>query len=183
METFDERKFREMVIYIAEKSRRDPRFGATKLNKILFCADFTAHRELGRSISGAQYRHLSEGPVAAELPSITTKLSAAGEVAISESYAGAFLQKRIIPQRRADLSVFSDAELAIIDKIIGELWSLGAKQVSELSHGEPAWRLTREGETIPYRTAWLSAEPLTNEQIEAGREIAERHSLLESPTL
>ena len=31
---FNDRKFRELVIYIAEKCADDPTFGATKLNKI-----------------------------------------------------------------------------------------------------------------------------------------------------
>ena len=54
-------KFRELVLYVARKSEADPRFGATKLNKILFYADFWAYSKLGRSISGQKYRRLDQG--------------------------------------------------------------------------------------------------------------------------
>jgi len=183
METFDERKFREMVVYIAGRSRGDACFGMTKLQAILFYSDFAAYRQLGRSISGAEYRQLSVGPAANELPATTDGLVAEGVVSIVQMSAGPHVEKRVNPQRRADLSVFTDAELAIIDKAIGDFWRLSATQASALSRQEPGWRLTRPGKVIPYRTAWLSAAPLSDEQIAAGKEIAERHGLLESSTI
>ncbi|MGH2586103.1 MAG: type II toxin-antitoxin system antitoxin SocA domain-containing protein [Dehalococcoidia bacterium] len=183
METFDERKFREMVVYIAERSRSDVCFSMTKLHAILFYSDFAAYRQLGRSISGAEYRHLSVGSAASELPATSDGLIAEGAISVVRVSAGRYVEKRANPQRRADLSVFTDDELAIIDKAIGDLWRLSAKQAGALSRQEPGWRLTRSGEVIPYRTAWLSAAPLTDEQIVAGKEIAERHGLLESPTI
>lgn len=60
-------KFRELILYVANMSRNDPDFGAVKLNKILYYADFRAYRELGRPISGAAYRKLSEGPAPRQL--------------------------------------------------------------------------------------------------------------------
>ncbi|HZQ34888.1 MAG TPA: hypothetical protein VFD32_03070 [Dehalococcoidia bacterium] len=49
----DSRKLGELILYVAEKSSDDPRFGATKLNNILFFSDFLAFGQLGRSITGA----------------------------------------------------------------------------------------------------------------------------------
>ena len=73
MRQFDGSKFRELVLYIAEQSEGDPRFGAVKLNKILYYSDFEAFRVLGESITGATYRKLSEGP--APLQMLETKES------------------------------------------------------------------------------------------------------------
>jgi len=36
----DERKFKELILYVADKCSDDPDFGAVKLNKILFYSDF-----------------------------------------------------------------------------------------------------------------------------------------------
>ncbi len=62
MREFDAAKFRELFLYIAESCAEDPRFGAVKLNKILYYADFEAYRRLGEPITGDTYRKLSEGP-------------------------------------------------------------------------------------------------------------------------
>ena len=52
---YDAGKLGELIVYIVENSLGDPYFGKTKLNKILFAADFEAYRQRGRSITGADY--------------------------------------------------------------------------------------------------------------------------------
>lgn len=59
---FDESKFKELVLYIATNTSRDPTVGAVELNKILYYSDFIAYKRLGRPITGAAYQKLSEGP-------------------------------------------------------------------------------------------------------------------------
>jgi len=54
------------VLYLARQSSEDPGFGAVKLNKLLFFADFEAFRLLGSSITGATYEKEEYGPVARE---------------------------------------------------------------------------------------------------------------------
>lgn len=58
----ESQKFSELLLYVSRLAESDPRCGATKLNKILFYADFSAYRALGRSISGQTYRKLQHGP-------------------------------------------------------------------------------------------------------------------------
>ena len=48
----DGAKLRELMLYITQKSEGDPRFGKTKLLKILVEADFTFYARTGRSITG-----------------------------------------------------------------------------------------------------------------------------------
>ncbi|GAO27760.1 type II toxin-antitoxin system antitoxin SocA domain-containing protein [Geofilum rubicundum] len=57
--TPDLRKFSEMVVFFAEKLQP----WKTKLNKLLFYADFMMHKQTGFSMSGIQYRALPMGPV------------------------------------------------------------------------------------------------------------------------
>jgi hypothetical protein len=45
---FDKEKFKELVLYLAEKCETDPSFGVTKLNKLLYYCDFVAYSELGK---------------------------------------------------------------------------------------------------------------------------------------
>lgn len=173
----DTTKFREAIVYIASKSSKDKRFGATKLNKILYYSDFSAYRKLGYSVTGAEYQHLKEGPVPRDLPEAQEYLTIDGAIQIQKRPYFNFIQNRIIAMRAPDTSVFNHDELAIMDEVIEWLWDMNGSQVSDLSHNEIGWRVTDENETIPYRTAWLSARPLTTEQIELGRKIAERNGL------
>jgi len=72
--TINEKKFQELMLYIASRSADDQKFGATKLNKILFYADFQAYLSLGKSITGAEYQRLGNGPAPRELKSLEADL-------------------------------------------------------------------------------------------------------------
>lgn len=49
---------------------------------------------------------------------------------------------RLVPNRSADTSLFTDEELAAVDKTLDELRELNSSQVSALSHREPGWLVT-----------------------------------------
>src|SRR3989337_1094906 len=95
---FDEDKFRELIIYVANKCEGDIYFGATKLNKILFYSDFVAYYLHGKPITGAEYKALEWGPV----PTILKKIRGEMEfnsIVLQKKYR----QERIIALRPADL--------------------------------------------------------------------------------
>ena len=86
-----DRRLAELILYIAEKCERDPNFGATKLNKILAFADFSAYFETGRPITGAEYMRTPQGPVPRRLPPVRAELEARHEIAmrvVSEGSTG-----------------------------------------------------------------------------------------------
>jgi Protein of unknown function (DUF4065) len=174
---FDERKFSELVIYIAQKSKGDPRFGAVKLNKILYFSDFASYRLCGASITGATYQHLPEGPAPTALLPIRKKLLENDRIeVVAQPYYGG-VQQRINVLIPPDERVFTVEELRIVDEVIEWLWNKNGREVSDLSHKEPGWLLTKDGQPVPYRSAWLSSEPLTEEQIALGKKVAQRHGL------
>jgi hypothetical protein len=47
----DDEKLRELILYVSTLSKDDDNFGATKLNKLLFYADFLAYQ---RSVDRSQ---------------------------------------------------------------------------------------------------------------------------------
>ena len=174
---YSEEKLRELILLIAHKSKADPRLGAVKLNKLLYYADFTAYRRLGKSITGAEYQHLPEGPAPRKgLPAQERlKRDGAIEMVYEPSLIGEPLH-RIVPKRKP-YPIFSKQERDIIYGLIKEFWDLTGTELSDRSHKEFGWRLTRLGETIHYRTTWLSASPLTEEQIKIGQQVAAKHGL------
>lgn len=174
---FRKRKLKELILYVSFRSANDPRFGAVKLNKILFFSDFETYRRLGEPITGATYQHLDEGPAARALVPVREELLAEEAIRISRQEYFGSEQQRIEALRPPRLDLFTIAELEIVEEVLGSLWELNAKQVSDLSHDEPAWRLTRSGEDIPYSAAWLSPEPITPELVAIGQKIADEHGI------
>jgi Protein of unknown function (DUF4065) len=153
----DER-LKELILYVSDRCELHPRFGATKLNKILFYADFVAYAKLGRPITGTEYQRLPQGPAPRRLLPLKAQLIANREAVEREKHVYSRIQKRIIPLREADLSRFTADEISIVDRVIGALEGKSADDVSELSHQFPGWELAEDRETIPYHTALIPPE-------------------------
>jgi len=173
---YNEYKLWELVLYVADHLRDDRAGGATKLNKVLYFAEFAHMRRTGRPITGAVFQRLPQGPAARRLLPIRDTLIAAGDAElVPESFLG-YEQHRLISKRPADLSDFSEEELGTVNEVLEDLRHLTAKQVSDLSHAEPGWNLVNDGDTIPYAAALIAPEHVetaTSERL--AREVAQRY--------
>ena len=176
---YDEGKFTELLLYVADRLRDDRAGGATKLNKVLFFAEFTHFRRHGAVISGCEFQKLAHGPAPRQLVPVRKRLVAAGEAELrTEDFLGR-PQHRLVPLRAADVSVFTEDERQTIDDVLDQLAHLNGREVSELSHEEPGWQLTEEGETIPYAAALLGAQQVsTPAGRRLSREVAERYGMV-----
>ena len=166
-----QQKFRELIIYIAERCQDAEFFGATKLNKILYRADFEAFRRFGRPITGAPYFRLPKGPAPKALKPVRRDLKAEGAIEIEYRPVGNLVQARVVPLRAPYRDLFSAGELALVDEIIKDLWDQTAEEVSDASH-DIIWRGRQDQEDIPYEAVYLSNDPLTEEDIRRSKELA-----------
>lgn len=173
-------KFKELIVYVAAKSRDDPTFGAIKLNKVLYYADFTAYRRLGRPITGAAYFKLQEGPAPRQLLTARDELIREGRLRIEQRTLFSYVQKRLVLSEgcEPDSEFLRPEERALVDEIVDFFWGKTAREVSDYSHREPGWILAEDRADIPYESAWLSAEPIDQETEEAAARIGSE--LLES---
>lgn len=155
----DEAKLAELILYVADKVKEDPSVGATKINKILYFAEFASVRATGAPITGVPYQKLPRGPAPRRLRPIRDHLIAdrAAELRVEE-YFGRDLH-RLVPLRKPDLSLFTDNELRTVDQVIEALRGKSADMVSERSHEDMAWQLVADGEDIPYAAAYLVSRP------------------------
>lgn len=154
-QTFERQKFKELILYLSERSEADPRYGQVKLNKLLYYIDLLAYRDLGKPITGARYQRLKWGPAAVALKPVQEEMVGEGDLVIRSGPFGAYEQKKPIALRSADMSAFTGSEVAFVEYIVKALWELGAGQVSDLSHEDIGWKLARDGEDIPYETAFV----------------------------
>lgn len=150
-------KFAELIVYISRKCETDKRFGATKLNKLLYYSDFRAYARFGAPITGATYQRIEHGPAPRQYLPVVKRLIARGEVEFENREHFARKQERLIAKRDPDLEVFSDGELELVDGVIQEFWGRNAREVSDKSHKE-GWRLVEPGETIPYWTVFVDLD-------------------------
>lgn len=169
-------KFREMILYVAKEAQDDPKCGATKLNKILFYADFAAYRKWGRSISGQEYQKLEWGPAPRRLkPEVETLEREKACAWADRDYYGRTL-KKLITLREPDLSRFSAEEIDLIRDVVDRLRELNATEVSDLSHEFLGWQAAEYGETIPYETSLVErSRPLTDDEEAYARNVAREY--------
>jgi hypothetical protein len=160
---FNEGKLKELVVYIANKSKDDPAFGKTKLLKLLAYADFAAYKSLGQPITGATYIKLEHGPSSQEAPPALNLLRALGRIQIVNEDVFEHEQSRIVAFGPADESVFTADELAIADQVIETFQSLNNTKMADVSHRDfVGWQIAEEREQIPYETVFLAPpEPIT----------------------
>ena len=177
----NEDKFRELVVLIAGRLTDDAAGGATKLNKVLYFAEFTHVRRTGRSITGADYQKLPNGPAPRRLLPVRNELIESGDAELEECDFLGYKQQRLVPKRDADVSVFDDEELQTIDDVLRDLEGMNGRDLSDLSHQEAGWRLTQEGDTIPYTASFIPREqPLTPTAVAQASAVAQRYGIATS---
>jgi hypothetical protein len=174
MPEFKEDKFEELVIYISEKCTDDPAFGATKLNKILYFADFYAYGESGAPITGATYAKLPRGPAPRQLVPVREKLVSTGDVCMRKATYHGYPQERMIPTREANLDLFTAKEIALVDDIIQKLWGINAADISDYTHRLAGWRIAEDDGDIPYESVFISDEGLTRDDMDRAKELVDR---------
>ncbi len=175
--TYNEPKFRELIIHISVKCADDRYYSATKLNKILFYSDFLAYKLYGESITGADYFALPHGPAPRRLLPVRSEMEKNGDISIQK-----YIQHRVLALRDPDYDIFAAREIALVDKVIDILRDHDADEVSEITHLFLGWRAAMaEGEqtgehlSIPYQTVFVQ-DPTIDEYEEAyGIELSKKH--------
>lgn len=144
-------KFAEMVIFFTEKLQP----WKTKLNKLLFYADFQMFRNEVQSISGIQYQAISLGPVPYNFQSIFEYLANCGfvDVCFAEFHDGN-IGEQFMPNanRKFNPTLFNEAELDVMEKIADRFKKTSTQEIIEISHREKAWiENVNEKRMIDYR--------------------------------
>ena len=148
------KKLNELILYIAEECKDSPTFGYTKLNKILFISDFYAYIVLGKSITKSTYFHLQNGPAPKEILQAQDDLIEAKRAEIEEREYFGRPQKRMIPLKGPNISIFTQKELNLVKEVIELFQGRTAYEISSWAHNSIPWLLTEQKEEIPYFTAF-----------------------------
>lgn len=171
-------KLHELILYIARRYEDDPRFGVTRVAKVLFWADFERFRETGDAITGSDYQAAPRGPLLEGQKGILEGMAWKHWLRMeSRPSGGAHPYHRPIALREPNMSLFTADEMQIIDRIIAEQWGRNATELSDLSHAFVGWQVARQGERIPYGVASVFAPEITRDDIEIAKRLGSRLGL------
>jgi hypothetical protein len=140
-------KFTEMVVYFSEHIKPYK----TKMNKLLFYADFLMFKETCFSISGMRYNAINMGPVPHNFQSIFEYLANKDEIDInySEFSNGGFGEQFIARSDRPfNSSLFNEMELDVLKKIVATFKTTTTNDIIEISHLEKAWKENEQAKNV-----------------------------------
>ncbi len=152
-------RLRQLILYIAQRCANAQYFGAIKLNKILWKADFDAYAERGVPITGREYQRLQLGPAPREMVPLRRDMMELGQIRVEvHQFAEDIEEHRTIALRDPDLSRFTDDDLKFVDQSIRYYWDMTGRETSDDSHGV-AWKTHHNGDSLYYELARLSDKP------------------------
>lgn len=128
-------KFHQMVVFFAD--RVTPTI--TKMNKLLFYADFLNYKKTGYSISGMKYKAIPYGPVPVRYRSLFDHLEHQQIIKLVRFNAGGYSGEDIHSEVQFDKEYFDEVELNSMIDVVRKFKGCSATEISDLSHREKAW--------------------------------------------
>ena len=128
----------EMIVFFTEAMQP----WKTKMNKLLFYADFRHYQLHGVSISGARYRAVTWGPVPKQFDALFDHVARHGKVDLEQkeladgNLGGQFKPRG--PRLFRDI-LFEESELEVLREVAKRFANDDAKRIIATSHDEEAW--------------------------------------------
>lgn len=142
-------RLKNLMLYLLE-NLHDVWF--TKMNKLLFYIDFLSYRENGMAISGLSYKAIDFGPVPVRWDVIYSEFD---EIHQELRSVGDFIGSVLTSTDKADLSLFTDSEIKVIECVLAKFSNTSSRDLSQLSHQESAWTNHHDRhEIIPFSEAF-----------------------------
>ena len=143
--------------------------GPIKLAKLLWLCDFEAYRRFGRPITEARYVADELGPAPADELLALRDLEASGYLGLEPGYRRQQLPRA---KRPPETEVFTSNELEVLDEILERYRGWTGKQLVDLAHEFPGYRIAELGQDVPYRSVHVSAEGPSEQDIARAVELA-----------
>jgi hypothetical protein len=128
---------------------------ATKLNKMLFYADFSYFSVMRRGITGAHYVKLTHGPILDGYETQLAELELTGKIRVREFPANGRIGKQILPPKdyRPEKSRLDEEQRKLLDWVVGTYGDLTTPEIVVASHQESAYWQSNFQQPIDYNYA------------------------------
>lgn len=150
-----QKKYENTILYLCQQLNGEVR-GKKKLAKLLYFADFDFFEKNQQSITGDTYKALPMGPFPSALDTITLAMEEKGNLDITqvegrEGYHATEVYKSLTA---ADVSVLSQDEKKMLERVALKYGHLSGKQLEDLSHAEAPYIGTELKKEIPYELSF-----------------------------
>jgi len=152
-------KFKEVLLYILNKIGSKPNIGETVLYKLLYFMDFNFYEKYEEQLIGATYQKNHYGPTPVEFKSVIDDMKSNEDLEEVQSQYFQYPQRKYLPRREPDLSLFNAHEIKMIDEVLEKLSDMNANQISDYSHEDVPWKTTEEGDIIDYESVFYRSMP------------------------
>lgn len=147
-------KFKNILLYLLERTAGKPNVGESVLNKLLYFVDFNYYEIYEEQLIGASYIRNHHGPTPVELIKVLDTMVEEGAINRIKTKYYNYDQIRFLPNKKPDLTGIKASEIKVIDDVIERYSDMSAKSISEYSHHDVPWLSTREGEKIDYESVF-----------------------------
>jgi transcriptional regulator with XRE-family HTH domain len=147
-------KFREVLLYVLDKTGAKPHIGETVIYKLLYFIDFDYYEKFEDQLIGAKYIKNHHGPTPVAFHKIVKEMELNKEIERVKSKYFQYEQKKYLPVRKPNLKILSAQEIKHIDEVIARLGDKNATELSQLSHKDVPWITTDDGKPIDYEAVF-----------------------------
>lgn len=167
-----------LMLYICDKLKNEGTFGSVVFNKVLYYIDNIAYLDLGQKISDFDYIKQGNGPTPepSHFLSIRGNLEMRGKLKIEHRPYWGKIKKVPVNQVIPDMKSFSVSEMDVIDRVIDMLRDRNGTDVSDMSHQEISWQVSKNYEKLPLFTFLLSHEIVTENDVEWANKVLNVHN-------
>jgi len=132
-------KLKETLLYILEKIGALPNIGEAVICKILYFIDFDYYEKYEEQLIGAVYIKNHHGPTPVAFTKIIKQMEDDKDLIRVVKKYFQYDQRKYLPLRKADLSIFSAQEKELIDIEIERFKDFNASKAEEYSHKDVPW--------------------------------------------
>lgn len=154
-------KLRNILLYMLEQCAGKPNVGETVLYKLLYFSDFNYYELYEEHLTGSTYRKLPYGPVPQKLDAVIHQMIETGQLQRVKTEYHGYPQTRYLPLEKADLTQLKASEKDVIDKVVEQMSDWSAAALSQYSHKDIPWLVTKEGAEINYELAFYREAPFS----------------------
>ncbi len=127
-------KLKNVILYFIEKLNG---VFVTKMNKLLFFADFVSYRENGQAVTGLSYKAIQYGPVPEHWDSIYGLIEDIDQVIVD--FGNGNSGQKLVSNVSFDASVFTSEQISVLEKVYSTFKNDTSSKISNRSHNEEAW--------------------------------------------
>ncbi len=160
------KKFKEVLLYVLEKTAGKPNVGMTVLYKLLYFIDFDYYEKNEEQFIGLTYFKNTHGPAPREFARVVEEMKNEGLLEEVKSKYFQYDQKKFLPHKQADLSVLNGKELEMIDDVLARYSDKSANEISRISHQDMPWAAAKDGEDLEYEHVFYRPDNLSVREYE-----------------